>query len=626
MSETSAWAKAVPNVLARHNWTIIPVVGFFVIVLTLSLLDITGQRTVILIGIYTLLVSGLNLSWGYAGELAFGQVAMFAAGAYVTGILANAGNRDLISALVASVLVAGALGLISGAPGLRLSQWALAITSFFLIILLPQVVSLFEGQTGGRAGLSGISHPTVLGAELSFDAFLVISFLVVLGWLVAMRNIVNSRTGAAMQALRTSPALAESLGVSVYRLRLRAYVLGSLPAGAAGALYAYLNGYISPDAFTLDLMIAVLAASVIGGSASVWGAPVGAAILVLGPMQSAEFERFSLVVYGLLLVFSGVAFATGLAGMARSARQRMAVRSSGVGWFPSASRDQGDRGDRAGDLSGMLEIHGQRLSVSDVRKSFGGNQALSGATLTAEPGRVTAILGANGAGKTTLLNVISGFIPSDEGAIVLGERELTGNRAHEVARLGVGRTFQTPLVPESMSVVQVVEAGRISHGRIGLLAVVLQLPKYRRARCEDRRIAIQALRFADLAADASASAESLPLGTRRLIEVVRAVAREPHLLLLDEPAAGLDDGGLDELAALIRRSRDAGATVVIVEHNVPFVLGLADDVHVMHLGRVIASGSPEEVRRHPEVIASYLGRQAVASRSDLTMQSFEERA
>lgn len=582
------------------GWWIPPLVGVVLILVALVAARQVDQRQIVLIAIYTLVVSGLNLSFGYGGELAFGQITMLAAGCYTTAVLNANGYPDIGLALVASVLMAGVVGVLSGVPAIRLSHWSLAITSFFLVLLLPDVVQLFEAETGGLSGLVMPEEATLFGRSLGRSGFFVLATGLTVAWLAVMRNQIRSRRGAGLIVMRESPQLAASLGLSVYRQRMYAYVMGSLPAGAAGCLLAQLNGFVSPDSFTLSLAIGVLAGSVVGGVASIYGAPLGAAILVLGPLQTAEFERFSLLAYGVFLLLVGALFSAGLAGLLRLGTRRLLGRSAP----PPGPELTADR-DRP-----TLSIPGERLVMRQVTKTYGGVRALDGAALTAEPGRVTAVMGANGAGKTTMLNAASGFVPVEAGTIELGGRSLTGLPAHVVARQGMSRTFQTPLIPRDMTVLEVVEAGRVAAGRVGLLATVLRLPSFRRAAAQDRRAALAALSFAGLTHLADQDAQSLPLGTRRLLEVVRAVAREPNVVLLDEPAAGLDDIALRELAKLIGRARDAGATVVVVEHNVPFLLGLADQVVVMDLGRVLATGTPDEVRDHPDVVATYLGRRA----------------
>ena len=564
------------------------------------------ERQVILIAIYTLLCSGLNLSFGYAGELALGQVAVFAAGAYVSAILYNHGHTEIIWGFLASLVIAAVAGLLSGVPGLRLGHWSLALVSFFLVLLVPSATTIWQSQTGGALGLPGILGPTLFGHTLGNEGFFLTAIVITGLWMFVFRNMVVSRFGASLRVLGESATLVQSLGSSVYRLRIQAYVIGALPAGLAGCLFTYLTGFVSPDSFTMDVLIAVLAATVVGGADSVWGAPVGAALLVLGPLQASSFEKYSIAVYGVFLLLVGTLFSGGIAGLYRMLEGYVSRRFGAKSAIASASADQQID-------SSVLAIPGERLTVSGVQKSFAGLRALQGVDLVVEPGTITAVIGANGAGKTTLLNLISGFFKSDAGDITLADRRLTGMRASQVARLGVGRTFQTPMVPRGMSVVEVVESGRLRHGRIGFIAAILRLPPFLRTRKADRDAAMAALSFAGLAHLAHQNAGSLPLGTRRLLEVVRSVAGEPNVLLLDEPAAGLDDEGLRELGMLMTRARDAGGTVVLVEHNVPFVMGIADQVFVMELGAVIASGPPEKVRSDARVIASYLGRRGRAN-------------
>ncbi|MFI5623351.1 ATP-binding cassette domain-containing protein [Nocardioides sp. NPDC051685] len=586
--------------LRHRSWSIGPLFVAVIALVPVLSGDIYHQRQLMLIAVYTLIVSGLNISFGYGGELALGQVAMFATGAYVTGYLANDGHSDIVLALASSIIAAGMLGVISGVPGIRLSGWSLAMTSFFLVLLIPKVAELMRDQTGGLLGLPVIETPTVLGVELNATGLYVFTAAVVFVWLVVARNMIVSRFGARLRVLRESPLLTQSLGASTYRTRMSAYLIGSLPAGAAGCIFAYLNSYISPDAFTLSLMIALLAASVVGGSDSVWGAPVGAAILVLGPLQTSGFERYSVLLYGIFLLVVGVLFSSGLAGLGRKIVGRLAPPQT-----VSA------RVDPAGGEDQVHTIAGGTLEVRGVSRAFGGVHAISGVDFDAHPGQVTAIMGANGAGKTTLLNVISGFIATDGGAIAIDGKRVDGMPAHRVANLGVKRTFQTPLIPSDMTALEIAESGRLAVGRVGILATLLRLPSFRRVRDHDRQAAIEALDFAGLRQFANEEAKQLPLGTRRLLEVVRAVASRPRVLLLDEPAAGLDDVSLAELRMLIDRARGAGATIILVEHNVRFLLDTADRVFVMERGEVIASGTPQEVRGDAAVLAAYFGKTAV---------------
>ncbi|MFI5427163.1 ATP-binding cassette domain-containing protein [Aeromicrobium sp. UC242_57] len=401
--------------LGRKDLWILPL-GIFVILLLLPALGYQSGflRQMILIAIYTLIVAGLNLSFGFAGEVVLGQVAILAFGAYAAAILSNHGVTDLSIAMGVALIVAALVGLITGLPGLRLSHMALGLITFFLVLLIPPLALAFEGETGGYTGIFGLLNPTFFGVPIDTDgALFVVSALCAGVWLIIFRNPVLSRYGLALRLLKENPLLASSLGQSVRSLRLSAYVIGSLPAGLAGVLFAYATAYVAPASFTLQLTIAVLAASVVGGAQSVYGAAIGSALLVLGPLNADSFEKYSLIVYGAFLVLVGTVFATGLAGVARSGLDRLKrslVRKLGDR-VPSRSSIVGD------EATLDLTIPGESLKVVGATRSFGEVKAIAGVDFTAEPGKITALIGANGAGKTTLLNAISGAITLDEGTV-----------------------------------------------------------------------------------------------------------------------------------------------------------------------------------------------------------------
>ncbi len=570
-------------------------------------LQIYWQRQIELIAIYTLLVSGLNLTFGYAGELALGQVATLAGGAYTAAILTSHGHSDLILDFVCSIVVAVVLGLIVGIPGLRLTNWSLGLVSLFLLLIVPNILDEFSSQTGGAEGLPGIIDPTVFGQSLGNLGFYEISIVVMCLWIVVARNAVTSPYGAALGSLRQSGTLARSLGLSVTRLKLTTYVLGNVPAGLAGCLYAFYSGYVTPVAFNFSLAVALLAASILGGSASIYGAPLGAALLVLGPLRTTSFNTSSTLIYGLFLVFVGLVFRGGFARVGHWVLAWIATRIV--------------RPDRTADApvaesSELKSLPGDVLTVDAVTKSFGGVDALSEVSLRAVPGAVTAVIGPNGAGKTTLLNAICGYFPIDAGSLTLGEDRLARRRPNRVASLGVSRTFQTPRIQTDMTALEVAATGAITKRWPSWYVSVLRLPGHWRALRSARARAAESLAICGLDTVAGTRADSLPLGTRRLLEVARSVVSSPRLILLDEPAAGLDEHALRDLESTIRFLCASGATVVLVEHNVPFVMDLAAHVVVLEFGKVIATGTPAEIVGNQRVRESYLGRQV-----DLVEQS-----
>jgi branched-chain amino acid transport system permease protein len=586
-----AWAvlRTVPS------WVYPALFGVVLLALPFLGADYGLTRQVELTLIMALIVSGLNLSLGYAGQLAIGQVAMYAAGAYTAAIISKAGTTDLLVHLLAAGLAALAVGILTGIPGLRLGSWSLAMTSFFLVLLVPDVVTILEEHTGGAHGLSGIPPATLFGYQLAPEDFYFCVVAVTILWFAAFRNVIASRHGIAFQVLKQSPVLASSVGMSVFRTKLAGYAIGAIPAGLAGALFANLDLFVSLDAFTFHVATGALAASILGGSVSVYGALLGAGVVEYGNTQSSSFQEYSLVFFGLFLLIGGVLMSGGVAGVARRLLARL-DRAAGV---EPRTPDGGD--------AGIARIQGGTLEVKDVAKAFGGNRALTDAALRAEPGKVTALIGPNGSGKTTLLNLVCGYYRRDAGTITLDGQEIGRAATHRIARMGVARTFQTPLIPPGISVLDVVASGRYASDRASYGGAILRTPRFRRVQRRDRERAGQALRLVGLDHLAATEAATLPLGQRRLLEVARALVAEPKVLLLDEVASGLDEAEVETLAALIRRIRDAGCTVILVEHNFGLVLSLADHIVVLARGAVLASGTPDEIEADPRVRDEYLG-------------------
>ena len=561
-------------------------------------LNASHSRDVILICIMALAVSGLNLAFGYAGELNLGQAAMYAGGAYATGYLAKNIVNDIGVALLLSLVVGLVLGLITGIPGLRMGGWTLAIMSFFVVLLISPIINLVGEPLGGFSGMTGIPLPELFGAPLDDEGFYVTVVLVTAVWFVIFRNVVKSRHGNALLVLKESPVLASSLGISPYSLKLKAYAIAAIPAALAGCLFAYLDGFIAPDSFHLQLSITLLAASILGGTVSVMGALVGAIVLVLGPGQNAFFQEYALVVYGVFLLLGGVLLNDGIVGVLRRVvSRRRATPSTGV------TADVEDAVERKVDVGALA---GQPLVLHEVTKSFGGLDVLKGVSMEARPGEVSALIGPNGSGKTTVLNVISGYYRPDGGSITLGSRSLVGLPVHKVGRAGVGRTFQTPLLPSQMTVREVVAAANFDKQRSSFVASALRLPSFWKARAADRRLD-GVLRSVGLDQLADTPASSLSLGTRRMVELARALVRSDSLILLDEVAAGLDEVELAELAHVVAALRSAGATIVLVEHNFTFVRAVADRITVLAEGTVIGQGSVEDILTDDKVLKSYLG-------------------
>jgi len=593
-------------------------------------LGLFWQTQLVLMIVYALIVSGVNLTFGFAGELALGQVAIFAVSAYLSAYLMTHVVNDVVIALLASIVAALIIGLFTGLPGLRIGGWALAMTSFFLVILIPDVVQMIPNITGGVQGFDAIPLPEIFGAQLSISELSFLAVAVFVLWFVFFRNFVLSRHGRALKTLRESRHLTSSLGISVLRMKLLAYVAGAVPAGLAGVLFAATEGYVGPTTFSFTLVIGMIAGSIIGGMDSIYGAAAGGALLEYINFRSAAFSQYSLVVYGVILVLGGILAAHGLAGIGRSGLSRIASA------LPNRQRlDESDHTSspasgepevvEVSEPSAMLidrvindafetdnddaEPVEHVLRIDKVSKDFGGVRALRDVTLSAKSGEITAMIGPNGSGKTTLLNVIAGVYRADGGSVTLDGIKLPAGRSHRCARRGIARTFQTPIIPRDMLAWEVVAVGRYQSEYTSVAQSVLRTPQFRRVRSDDRRLAIELLTDLGLGEYAYARAEEMPLPHRRILEVARAIIRRPSVILLDEPAAGLDEGDLAILVQVLRRLRKAGVAVVLVEHNFGLVVELADVIHVLNLGDVVVSGPPAQIQHDPKVVSIYLGNE-----------------
>jgi branched-chain amino acid transport system permease protein len=586
-------------------------VAVLALVLVLPYIGINSywMQQLILISILSLIVSGLNTTLGYGGELAVGQVALYAVGAYMAGWLANRhGIHDVLLCMGAAIVAVMILGFVSGIPGLRLGGWSLAMVTFFLVLLIPNVINLLHKPTGGSEGLS-IPTPTMFGMHLrgptlggkSLYLFvMVVTFI----WFALLRNLIKSPHGNAFLVLKQSPILASTLGISVFRLKLFAYVVGAIPCGIAGVMYAFLLAYISPSSFTFSYALLILTASIVGGSQSIYGAFFGAALLQLAPEHIGPFRKYALIIYGVFLLAAGLVFSDGIAGLVRSLGRQ--VRR--LGWLPeSAIAVAPTTGPDDGRSEALEALAGDTLTVDHAEKVFGGLRALDDVSLQAHPGQITALIGPNGSGKTTLLNLVCGFYKPTSGAVRLGDIVVSGRAPYRTARLGVARTFQTPLIPKNMTTRAFVATGRYVTHRISIPTAILRLPGFRRGMKADDDEAMRLLRMLGVAHVANQEVTSLPLGTRRLVEVARALASEPKVFLFDEVGSGLDQEDLDRLERAMDLIRGAGGTVVLVEHNFPLVLKVADRIHVLSNGRLIASGTPAEIQSDARVLEEYTG-------------------
>jgi ABC-type branched-subunit amino acid transport system ATPase component/ABC-type branched-subunit amino acid transport system permease subunit len=543
------------------------------------------------VGLLTIVTSGLNVLVGFTGQMSLGHAGFYAIGAYAAAILTTRAGWSAWAAILVAILVAALVGAGVAGAALRVTGPYLAMVTIAFGIIVEGILVEWVSVTGGPGGIFNIPKP-------SLHAF----YWVIMGgaavslWLVA--NLRRSAWGRAFLAVKGSDVAAESLGLSAYYVRIMAFTVSAGFAGAAGGLFALLNGYVSPDSFTLQTSILFLLALLFGGEGRVAGPVAGSIALTLLPEFLTSLADFRLILYGGLLMCSIYWLPAGVIG----ALTRRG--DSDRGGDRDSDRDRDRDREEDGDRGGTAPL----LQVEKASLAFGGVAALSEVTLAVPARGIQAVIGPNGAGKTTLLNALSGFYVPDSGGIRLREVPVAGRPPYAIARLGVARTFQTAQVFGDLSVAENVAVG-VAGPRLGsVVAALVGAPWMRAAEARLRRRALALLAEADLTEWVERPADALPAGLRRRLEIVRALARKPRLLLLDEPAAGLAPAEIAELDAYLARLRDTGGpAVVLVEHHMDLVMAVSDHITVLDYGRVIASGTPEAVRTNPAVIEAYLG-------------------
>ena len=546
--------------------------------------------------VYWVLVSGLNLVVGFAGQIAIGWVALLTLGAYTTSVLA-AGNVTPefppYLALAIAAVVGAVFGLIIGLPALRLRTFYFAITTLGFATIVTQVALAWQSVTGGGVGVPGPIFPEPFSSQWGFYYFC-FGLAAICTWMTA--NLAASRFGRALTAIRDTEVAAEASGISKPALLIPVFLFSGAVAAVSGGLFASLQSYITPDAFTLDLSVLFFIAILIGGRGSILGPVLGTILLTVLPELAAPLVAWSTFLYAALLLVIVLAIPGGIAELLDFKNRR--PLASGRAIIP-----------RPDLLNSLLEVSRDpgALTLEQVALSFGGVKAIDGLDLEIRTGQVHGLIGPNGSGKTTTLNIISGYYVQERGTVRLNGAALPILARHRRAHMRIARTFQTPRIVGSASVIENVMIGGTIDGEGTFVESLLALPRYRRDEAMLRATAMLALTAVGLERLAPVRADRLQHSELRFTEIARALMLRPAFLLLDEPAAGLSAEEIERLGALLVAIARAGTGVLVVEHHPDLIFDICHHVTVLNLGRMLAAGSPAEIRSHREVVNAYLG-------------------
>lgn len=560
------------------------VVAALLAVLALVLNNDFYLRIMFMCGVYYLCAAGMNVLAGYAGQKSLGQAGLFAAGAYAVALLTTRWEWHPALALLAAPVVAAGVGLLIALPSLRVKGPSLALVTLAFGIVAEKLVTEWTDVFGGAQGIYGIAPLAIAQTPFSLQQWVWLVIGLSLAVHLALARAFRGRFGRALLSLQFDEIAAACSGIAVYRYKTLAFMVAAALCGLGGALVAQQNQYFNSDFITFHLSVFILLLVLLGGAGTIYGPLAGAVVLTLAEVFLAQWPFAQHFVYGGMLLFALYLMPRGIVGLFdrwRSAPPELPAASNGAE-LPVRPAAKGV----------------PLLQLSGICKNFGGVVTAQDVNLVLEPQRIHALIGPNGAGKSTLINILTGVIPPTAGTLTLQGRDMTRAGAHRLAAAGVARTFQNLRLFGAMSVLDNVLVG--AHSRLGQGV----------SEAQARQEVMAVLAFTGLLAHAQARAGSLPYGVQRRVELARALASRPALLLLDEPAAGLNPQETRELGQLVRRIGALGVAVLMVEHDMSLVMNISDHIVVLDRGLVIAEGNPKEIQSNPRVIEAYLGSDA----------------